>query len=205
MAFIPAEKVVQVSLNMTYLGQLVQNTLYWQFDDPVTIAGMEALGTLVVAWWDVELAPQLSTQLTLNNVTLTDLSDETAPVVVWTGSLPASGTNSSPALPGNVAWVIKFNTLARGRSSRGRNYIVGLCEGNVAGNLLDVGAANFIVTAYEELMLPMTSPQTAKWVVLSRYENNAPRLFGLAREVTSVSYTDLVLDSQRRRLPGRGL
>lgn len=40
--------------------------------------------------------------------------------------------------------------------------------------------------------------------VASRRLNNAPRLIGVATEVIDVVLADDTVDSQRRRLPGRG-
>jgi hypothetical protein len=42
------------------------------------------------------------------------------------------------------------------------------------------------------------------WVVASRITNGAPRVTGLSQPVTSWLVVDLAVDSQRRRLNGRG-
>jgi hypothetical protein len=75
----------------------------------------------------------------------------------------------------------------------------------VTGNTLNAGYASDFVIAYNDL-LPggVFEPDGWRWVVLSRYTAGAPRAAGVAFAVTRALFTDLTVDSQRRRLPGRG-
>jgi hypothetical protein len=106
-------------------------------------------------------------------------------------------------LPNNVTWAIKFNTANRGRSGRGRNYIIGLTKPKVAANLLNPITAGQFVDGYLDLLTDLAASDW-EWVVYSRFEDKVERTTGLAQPVVSVSFADLILDSQRRRLPGRG-
>jgi len=135
----------------------------------------------------------------------TSLASETAPSVINTVGLPVVGGNANPALPNNVTLAIKFSTAGRGRASRGRNYILGITEESVTANQVGPGFITAYVSAYQALFTAlgdMTNPWT--WVVYSRQLNNALRAEGLAQEILNVGFVDNVIDSQRRRLPGRG-
>jgi len=131
------------------------------------------------------------------------LTTVTSPTVTVNAFSGANGGDTSPAMPGNVTWCVSFRTNQRGRSSRGRNYIYGITEAVAAGNFIDTATANTWVGFYELMMSPTFAPDFA-WSVLSRYTDGAARTSGLAIPITSVIATDYALDSQRRRLAGRG-
>ena len=88
-------------------------------------------------------------------------------------------------------------------AARGRNYIVGLAEDVVSGNSVTPGFAAAVTAAYTAL-ITATGAGPWLWVVVSRYSNGAPRSQGLAQAVNAALLTDTNIDSQRRRLSGRG-
>ena len=109
-----------------------------------------------------------------------------------------AGTDiSGSSLPGNVAFVLSFRTANRGRSGRGRNYIGGLNEDDVTGNLLTEAKANLFRDAYSAFLSEALFPY--RWVVVSRYNDGVKRAEGLVQTVTTVLYTDLTVDSMRGR------
>lgn len=207
MPFIPAERVAEVEIRFSLDGQHCENTLYFERSATIDSDGLQALATAIETWWAAEIAPSLSANVHLVAVVATDLTSDSGPQYELTPSSPVSGGNSSPQLPNNVAWCIKFLTGFRGRSFRGRNYISGLTTGHRdTNNTITVDVANTFKTSYESLLMGGgLLPEDWLWVVLSRYHANAPRVAGVWETVISVSYTDLILDSQRKRLPGRGL
>lgn len=204
MAFIPAVNCAQVEIRATYFGQQVENTLYFENEASFTTADMIALGEAVSDWWvDEVLTAGLSNQVALREVYVTNLTTVSSPTTTVLLNTGAVGSNSSPGLPGNVSIVISFRTEQRGRSSRGRNYLFGLTESLVAGNQVDVGSLETFRTGYVSLIGAIL-PAGWTWVVLSRYTNNAPRVTGLMIPITAVVVVDNNVDSQRRRLTGRG-
>jgi len=204
MAFVPVPGVIMVELRYTYLEEQCENTLYFRLQPSVADTSLLALGNAVLLWWNAEVRPYLSNQLTLREIYLTDLTTATseAYTLVPPTPLPVGG-DTAAALPGNVSLAVSFRTGARGRSYRGRNYIVGLVEPAVTGNAVSNDFANGMQDAYSELL---ASPfaDDYEWVVASRFTANAPRTTGIATPVTSVTVVDPYVDSQRRRLRGRG-
>jgi hypothetical protein len=192
-----------VELRMVIDGQKVENTLYFSGEPPLTPTTLNDLAVIVESWWADNISPILSTTLSLNEIVVTSLASETAPQIVFTTGLPDTGGNANAALPNNVSWAIKFNTANRGRSGRGRNFIVGLTEEVVSASQLNVITAAQLVDGYLDLLADLSGGDWT-WVVYSRFEDKVERTTGLAQEVISVGYTDLIVDSQRRRLPGRG-
>jgi len=203
MAFIPAENCVSVELRYDLFGQNVENTLFFFCEDGVNLSNMATLAGEIDDWWDTSLRPLQSTAVTYRETYVTDLTSDTSPTYSSTANTGMAGSKAASAgLPGNVTFCLTFATAARGRSGRGRNYIVGLVEGDVTGNALVNTQADALVGAYEQLLTLFSTPYD--WVVLSSFSEGAPRVERLIQPVQSVRYADLYIDSQRRRLTGRG-
>ena len=165
---------------------------------------MDALATTLAGWWEEHVAPEISGDIILRQVRVTDMTTATSPsttLVLSDGGI--TGGRSDNALPNNVALSVSFRTNGRGRSSRGRNYVVGLCEPDVTGNQINSVKAAFFETAYNALIAIMSdTPFT--WVVASKYASGAPRTTALIADVTAALIVDRFIDSMRRRLAGRG-
>lgn len=204
MAFIPVDGVVQVELRFALHGQQCENTLYFRNEDGVNLANMTVLADDINDWLVPTYMGMLPSSTTLLEVYLTDLTSSIGPTVSNTDLAASPGTyTTSPALPGNATVTASFRTNGRGRSARGRNYIVGLGEDSVVGNTINPALRTAIENAYLALLPEISTGW--QWVVVSRYHNGAPRVEGEFYPVTNVLVVDPYVDSQRRRLTGRGL
>jgi len=203
MAFIPTPDCIRASIRQNLFGQDVVNTLWFS----ITGGGigevmLTDLANQLGLFWNVNFAPLYTSEMNLVDITCTDQDSSTAPSV--TVPIVDNGQAIGPAAPGNVCFTIKFNTNQRGRSGRGRNYISGLREASITGNQLSQASADGWVDAYDLLRSAPLLSGLALWSVVSHYTNGAPRAAGFKQLITSVGYADLNLDSQRRRLTGRG-
>lgn len=211
MPFVPIPNTAAVEIRMTQDQQLVENTLYFRLGSSLTPTNLTQLCQDLVGWWDTLYSAQASSAVELVEVTATDLTTETGPVGSFNPSTTLLGALTSPALPNNVTIAVSFRTASRGRSFRGRNYFVGLTESQVTDNTLSDPSAAAILDIYQNL-LPVGGLFTDDWiwVVASRFSGvNAdgvpiPRVTGLSTPITSAVIVDKVIDSSRRRLPGRG-
>jgi hypothetical protein len=201
MPFIPVPNVAMVELLYTQDDQKMENTLYFENENPWSAIGLTTLAEEIIAWWTTNIRPNVSNTVTFRGVKATSLESETAPAVEVPSGLAGGGT--SPAMPNNVTAAIKFLTALRGRSFRGRNYIVGLMDEAVSQNDLSTITAGNYSNGYLEL-LDTSVITNGIWVVVSRFTNGDPRTTGVSEPVTGVTFTDFTVDSQRRRLPGRG-
>lgn len=205
MAFIPIPDTVEININQTLHGEQVQNTLYAYREAGWDAATAEELAGEMIVWVGDSLYPLLSSNIFLTEVAVRDLTTASGIIFNATPTTPVTGGLGGPALPGNVAVVASFRTGFAGRSYRGRNYVAGWVEADVTGNAISPTVADALAAAYEVLMSP-TGPMgvtESLWVVASRYANNAPRAEGIATLIRSV-LVDQFVDSQRRRLAGRG-
>lgn len=210
MPFVPVPNVVMVEIRMLWALQKIENTLYFDFGAEPVAGDMLALGSALLSWWGDNLAPLISTTVSLSEIVITSLVSETAPQTTTTPTTPLVGLNTSPSLPNNVSLAISFRTTTRGRSFRGRNFFPGLTEGQVVGNEVESSVVADLILAYDVLKEPTIS-SLAEWVVVSRFSGvdpdtgvPIPRTTGIATHVTTVVVVDRIIDSMRRRLPGRG-
>lgn len=203
MAFIPVTNVAMVEIRMNWDGQHVENTLYFLGGGAWNTTQLGTLAFDIRTWWDASIAPEISNTVELSEVYVTDLTSATSPTAQAAGGPSFAGGLTNPSLPNSVSLAVSFRTAGRGRSSRGRNYVVGLTESQVVGNEVVGTAVDALIDAYE-VLLGLALPNTAEWVVVSRFTNNAPRASGVTAPVTDVVVVDPVVDSMRRRLPGRG-
>lgn len=202
MAFIPVPNTVMVEIRGVLFGQQVENTLYFlnNIGDP-DLTAMEDLANDLFAWVATPFSDNLSTEYGFREIYVTNLTSSTSP----TFALPIAGTGSvtGASLPSSSCICMSFRTAERGRSGRGRNYVSGLAEDEVTGNTLALSRADALRDAYAAIPTALVSGDWT-WVIVSRYSNGAPRATGLVIPVTTVTYADRFLDSQRRRLTGRG-
>jgi len=204
MPFVPVADTVLAEMRMLLYGQKVENTLGFRLIGGSGIPEATELANALIVWWTTFYSVPLSVDLSLREVTITDLA--TATGYSYTQAAPTpnpTGDVNAPGLPGSVAACVSFRTNNRGRSFRGRNYVPGICEASVQGNTIDNTAVTGIVAAYNQLVGGgIASPW--EFVVISRFANNAPRAAGVATPVSAVVMVDNNVDSQRRRLTGRG-
>jgi hypothetical protein len=116
-----------------------------------------------------------------------------------------AGTVISPLEANNVTLAQKMVTGFTGRSNHGRTYLVGL---NTAAKTDNDHVTAAFQTAAISAMTAFRAALTAAslvHVVASFVTGGVPRPNGTFTPIISTAFQDNVVDSQRRRLPGRGL
>jgi len=212
MAFIPADNTARVAMHFSRDSQQVENVFYVKNDAGWTDTSLFDLCDTVVTWWNTSMKANVASNLTLNEVTAKDLTSSAGIEVVYTTGLPISGTNVGVALPNNVTIAIKLLTGFGGRSYRGRQYINGLLQGHLGAdqNTLSTSSITMFAGAYNDLISQLNTAYTPGMVVASFYSGvdsagkPIPRATALTTPILNAGFADNILDSQRRRLPGRG-
>lgn len=203
MAFIPVSQAILVEIRGTYHQQEVENTIWLKTADAVDQGEVDDAASVVYAWWTAHVLPLLSNEYELREVYASDQSTNTGPTSTVTPASAAVGGLLTQGNAANVSLAISFRSNGRGRSSRGRNYVVGIPESQTQESRVLSSYANNLRLAYSAL-LPMLPDVSLVWVVASRFHNNAPRSLGITYPVVAVVLSDNDVDSQRRRLRGRG-
>lgn len=202
--FVPAEDVIQVQMVFSLFGQTVENVLNFKHGNAALIETATALCTALVDWWDTYIKPYVPADVSLQKLIATDASSATGYQITYTTGLPLVGTaNGAVSAPSNVTLAVKFATGSRGRWYHGRAYHVGLVASEITGNILSSNRVATLKTGYEALMGLIVDALPAPLVVVSKYLAGMPRVNAVVTDVLSIAI-DQYIDSQKRRLTGRG-
>lgn len=203
MPFVPVPNGIQANLRLSYDGQEVENVIGFRAPGDPTPADLAAVAEGVEDWWMANIRSIVPATVVFREVYAVDLSTQDGGVFTASGSNGSAGTNAFAAMPNNVTLAVTLRTAQRGRSYRGRIYHIGLTEPQVTDNEVVPTIITLLSTAYAAL-LNAANFGGCELAVISRQLNNVPRLIGVATPVIDTVIADPVVDSQRRRLPGRG-
>lgn len=199
----PAPGIAEVALHFTQDLQLVENIFHVRTTGVWEPATLLTLAEDVATWWLNDLKPQCADNLVFREVVATDLSTGTGAQVTHSISPPQTGTGGSGALPNSATLAVKWTTGLRGRSFRGRTYHLGLLDAQVASNTVIPATLASLITDYNGLINAINLVTERTMVVLSRFTGGVERPIAIGTPIIQASI-DPTVDSQRRRLPGRG-
>jgi len=202
MPFQPAERVIRVEPIYTYDGQIVENVMHYQTDPAPDAVELAAFAAQWLTQWQASVRATQPTNVSLNTIKVTSLDSEFAPGIEYTVGLPLAGTATGVGLPNNVTVAVRYLTALRGRSYRGRLFHIGIRNTDTLLNQVTTTFQTNLRAAYV-VMLNVATTQSYFQGVLSRYQGGVLRPEGEFTDITSVQ-VERTLDSQRRRLPGRG-
>lgn len=206
MAFQPATTAALVELIYLSAGQRCQNNLTFSHATTGwTAPELTALAQAVQNWWVGEMAALTANSVSLIQIDATDLSDQFGPKITLPVTPPQFGTVGSELEPNNATFCTTFVTGFRGRAFRGRNFLVGLAAQWVTESTVLNAFATSLRNAYSELLGATYLPAGVDWVLVTRVVNGVVQMpTALKSPITGAVHADLTVDSQRRRLPGRG-
>lgn len=202
MPFVPVANTAQINMCFRIFEQETQNVFHVRGPAPFDATSLAEACVAFQTWWVEDYANNSSTALSLVKIIARSLESQTAPAIEYTAALPDAGADTSEALPANAAAVIKWTTGIPGRSFRGRTYLMGLTVAMVEGNSL----ISSYVTALQTMginLLDILNATDYELVVVSKWSYGNARTQGLVTPITS-AFVDPFVDSQRRRLTGRG-
>ena len=203
--FQPVPNVVQAQLQYSVAGQQCINNLYFRRATPASTQDCQDLASaMTTLFWLGKLQPLVTPDFFMKSIVATALDSANAPTFgIDMTAGESNGTGAGMSVPTGSTLVTTFSTAERSRNGRGRIYISGLPAGQLA-NPTEVANAYLLlfIEAMKALLLVATATSSAL-VVVSRIINKVQRPTGVPITVTQVT-ADRYLDSQRRRLAGRG-
>lgn len=202
--FIPAPGVVKVQVIYDQHGSKVENVYNVRSGDTITAASLTRIKDKFITWLTTYWRPLAGPASVVYMVKLTGQNTASDVDLEWTPTSGIGGTSGTQNMPGNVTLAIRWLTGHAGRSYRGRTYRVGLPINFVNGNyVIPSGMAGFI-TNYGALLTTLTGGAVADHLcVVSYCSGGAWRTTAVVNDVTTMT-VDQNVDSQRRRLTGRG-
>lgn len=202
--YIPADRTAQVIVKFQGPGGYAQQGFHFIKDTEWSNSDLGDLGSSMDTWVHSHLLPLMSGQVSYTGIQVTDLSDVSGGQFESFCTTGCTGGESGNVLPSNVTLAIKKITNLRGRSFRGRNYFYGLAEDQVSGDTVNSSVVTAIADAYGLLVGPDAMLTGATWAVVSYCNGKTWRTSAVVSSIIGVSVDDTI-DSQRRRLKGRGI
>lgn len=202
MVYIPVPNTALAELIWSTASGISEITLGFKGDAAWTAATLEDLADALDSWESTNLNGLINSGATLTQIRCTSQESDSAPVYVKSVSLAGGHVNA--IMPMNVTVTVTFRTALRGRSYRGRNYLPALSEDFCLADEVTSGYRTQALLAYGLLNTAVAGVNSAEHCVISRYHDKAPRAVGVATPVVSYAM-EVTLDSQRRRLRGRGM
>ncbi len=203
MAFQPVPETAQIDMVYDFNGEVALNSFYARRPGGYAQSDLQALADKIdLAWaatFPQEQPPEVSYVRT-DVRGLASINDLTA-----TQNLSAGpGVHVGPSLPNNVTFSIKKNSGQTGRSARGRTFWIGVPRNEVGNpdenHLLSTWAAN-CVSDIDFIRIQIGTVGLWEAVLVSRFANGVKRTEGELFPWISTSNVDLVVDTNRGRLP----
>lgn len=183
-------------------GQPTSFLLYFYRAAGYSQTDLDNLSAAVDSWAGAELRPLLSTNYAYVGTEVRGLEDEEDLTSFNNTNAGAGGVAQDP-LPNNCSFAIKRLSGFTGRSARGRVFLPGIPRTSI-NPADDNRFLQASVSLWIQLFLDILAYVAASgWieVIVSRYTQGAKRPTGVVFAVADWANTDLVVDSQRRRLP----
>ena len=206
---IPAAGCARVALTFTHSLVPVKCEMTWAlhdasggiFADPSVTAGNVYTAALT------HLRPALNTNVVMTGIVFEDVRASTYVGADFPGVLTAgTATAGGDDLPTDCCIAVKRSGAGLGRANRGRLYwpiwkTAWMVSPDVVGSAVItlIGAA---LVAFQVAVETGSTP--CEMGIISTRLAGAPRAAGVFSRTLSWSVTDAIIDSQRRRLLGRG-
>jgi hypothetical protein len=204
MAFITVPDTAMLELIYSYQGQHMENTLYYSGDNVSDASVLNTLCNSAISAWGATFKLRQTNQISLIAIKATDLTSDSGATAEIPVTEDNSGDDTTPGLPGNDAVVMSLKTAKRGRSYRGRLYIPGVPTNAQTASVVSLAWTAAAEAWYSEWDFLDVGGEPYAQMVVSRYHAGAPRVVGIAEQVTAW-VCNPIMASQRRRLPGRGI
>lgn len=196
-------QVVKAALIFARDTRELVNTMHFSRLAGWDVARMTQLARDLVTWWN-----SLYSQAVPNNIALTQvqvrLYDPANPLAVdLPVSPPTVGRRTGASEAGNVSLTMSERTGLAGRAHRGRIYIPAVGEVDVpSSDIASSALVTLLGTAIANLIFGFTTSEGVLGI-FHRPQLLPHPLDNKIDNVTSYVIEDII-DSQRRRLPGRG-
>lgn len=185
----------KVSVQQLYFSQLIENVWYCQGPDPFDATVADTIAGIFQTDY-VTIASGLSQDLQITGIAIQNLAGTASGSFTLAISPPQTGGRVQDGLPGNVTFCVSLHTALASRRTRGRKYFSGLGEADVTGNSFDTSQGGAILTGISNMIGNLAANSTPLCIF-------SPTGLTLVPVISAVA-VDYFVDSQRRRLTGRG-
>jgi hypothetical protein len=201
MPFVPVLDCAEVAIHYELASKAIANILHFKYTTEPSEANLLTLATLVDTWVGAHWLPALSGACEYVGTEAKSLLSATAPYATMAAEAGTGGKVAEAPLANQNTFAIKFTTGVTGRSNRGRLYVPGLTEGDKDGtNHIELARVTVWVDALG-LLQGDALAEGFTLSVLSRVTDAVVNNPGILVPITGIGFTDLRIDTLRRRLP----
>jgi len=200
MSFQSAPNCAEAVINATISGTALANVLNFYKSSGYDQDDIDALAEAVDDAVGSDYLAILASAVSYNSTLVRGL-ENTVDLQASVTTNAGAGAVSGATMPNNVSLVATLRTGLTGRSARGRFYTMvmssaSLASQNTLSSTIGTGLSDFLLQVQINAL-------AAGWqlCVLSRYNNLSKRATAIAFAVTDIEVRNLLVDSQRRRLP----
>lgn len=187
--------VASVTVKGRLFGQDVENVWYVLVGPTPEVFEFNAIAAAFESGYGA-IMPALSQDLSITEIVVKDMN-VAAGVETTLAITPAmTGGAATASMPGGTALCISLRTALGGRQFRGRKYFSGIPTSEVVENSFTSDFVDSILTGVSTLLTAL--------VTVDHPIQVASPTYGTSSQVIAAIATDLYVDSQRRRLTGRG-
>jgi hypothetical protein len=188
--------VVRVTIFGTRDTRQVLNTFHVANPAGWTLATMAALAVDTQSWINSAYKTLVSTPITWYLISVRLYNPSNPLAYDLSISPPIAASQAGPAEAGNVTATLSLRTGLAGRKYRGRMYVAAISENHVAQNDLLTSAYVALAGTVTQAFLTAMNAGSRVAAIFHKATNTYTAVNGYAIEN--------IVDSQRRRLPGRG-
>jgi len=204
MVFQSVPETASIEVIYTYNGEPVQNSFYARMTGGYDLADVQELADEIdIAvgenWLDIQPSEAIYQRTEVRGLEFEN------DVLATADANAGPGEELSNALPNQVTISIKKTSGFTGRSARGRTYWIGIPSGKVEPSNENLLQAAYIAEVETEVgRIRTRTNTTGTWVavLVSRVTGGAKRPFGITFVWVDVVCVNVVVDTQRGRLPG---
>lgn len=194
--------VAKVILNYASDTRQFQNVFHVSANTPWTLPQLQQLATDFKNWWDLQLSTRSTNDVSLTLVQTRKL-DPTDPIGFDFPVIPPiPGDLAAQSVPSNSTLTLSWRTGLAGRRFRGRTYVPAVSANDVS--TVDTASSvlvNSLLVAGTQLI---TSVLVHGALTVFHAPGAVPSSFDNTFTDVTTAVVENILDSQRRRLPGRG-
>lgn len=207
MAFQPVAATAEVVIQGTLAGELCVNKLYVSCDAGITATICDDVATFTDDWVAATWLDFVGSKFVYTRTICRDLSAEASFEAVADANTGAAGAGGSDTGPNNRTFAVHRKTAFSGKKQKSRIYVPSIPNAATTDpNHISSASADEFVTALGawDTLVEDYAGATLLHGYAIRVRLGVPLVTGQFQESIGWSYTDLTLDSMRRRLPGRG-
>lgn len=201
MAFQPVDHGIHGVVNFRLHNQLVQTGFWFKYDGANGAPHLALAINTMRNWW-LRARESLSNELMVISYKATDEYTENGLGITVPEIVSPTGARTALSLPGNCAICQSYKSAATNQSAQGRGYVPGVPTDTVVAGMISQGIRDVLTSAAINILGELAGTALT-WATASRFHNKVQRPLGVMTPVDNV-VIDIPLDSQRRRLPGRG-